>query len=176
LVLVANYQFPFTLMIMKAYSLYLFFMYIIFVHACAPKQDAVDLAAEINTLSLLQKQEQDAHLQEQPALLVNMLHDTLMQVKNGVVSYYTKDQMTERFIKYFESVEFFKWEDTEPPVYTFSDDASMASILIRKQVILNDVTGPEPVRDTTQFAWTELWRKKEGSWKIFQVTTTDVRE
>lgn len=148
-------------------------IFIVFISACTTKS-TTDTAQEIQALALLQKQEQDAHLQEQPALLVNMLHDTLLQVKNGVVTYYTKDQMTERFINYFESVEFFKWEDTEPPVYTFSDDASMASILIRKQVILNDVTGAEPVRDTTQFAWTELWRKKDGRWKLYQVATTDV--
>jgi hypothetical protein len=139
-------------------------------------QPKADPAGEIETLAFLQKQEQDAHLQESPALLVNMLHDTLVQIKNGEVSYYTKDQMTERFITYFENVEFFKWEDTHPPVYTLSADATMANILNRKIVILNDVTGAEPVRDTTLFAWTELWKKKDGRWKMYQVTTTDVRK
>jgi hypothetical protein len=143
--------------------------------SCSSKHTP-DIPKEIEALALLQKQEQDAHLQESPALLVNMLHDTLIQVKNGEVSYYTKDQMTERFIKYFEGVEFFKWEDIQPPVYTLSTDATMANILIRKRVVLNDVSGPEPVRDTTLFAWTELWKKKEGRWKMYQVTTTDVRQ
>lgn len=128
---------------------------------------------ELSALAELQNQEQRAHLEEQPALLVNMLNDTLTQVKNGVVSYYTKDQMTERFISYFESVEFLKWEDTAPPVYTISEDGSMAHILIQKQVIVDiqqDTTG---TRETTNFAWTEMWRKKEGRWKMYSVTTTD---
>jgi hypothetical protein len=133
----------------------------------------VDLQKELADLAALQKQEQTAHLEEQPALLVNMLHDTLTQVKNGVVSYYTKDQMTERFISYFESVEFIKWEDASPPVYTLSEDGSMAHILIQKHVVVDieqDTTG---TRETTNFAWTEMWKKKEGRWKLYSVTTTD---
>jgi hypothetical protein len=160
---------------MKSQFLFVFIILTITISACTSKPQ-IDLAKEIETLSLLQKQEQDAHLQEQPALLVNMLHDTLVQVKNGEVTHYTKDQMTERFIKYFESVEFYKWEDIQPPMYSFSDDGSMANVRIQKIVILNDVTDPERVRNTTQFAWTELWKKKEGRWKLYQVTTTEVRK
>ena len=122
--------------------------------ACASPK--VDLQKELGALTELQKQEQTAHLEEQPALLVNMLNDTFTQIKNGEVSYFTKDQMTERFISYFESVEFLKWEDTTPPVYTISDDGTMAHILIRKQVVADieqDTTG---TRETTNFAWTEL--------------------
>ncbi len=134
-----------------------------------------DLSKELEALASLQKQEQTAHLQEEPAPLVNMLNDTLTQVKNGEVSYFTKDQMTERFIRYFEGVEFFKWEDIQSPVYSISEDATMAQILIQKLVVVNDVSGTEPIRDTTRFAWTELWKKKEGLWKMYQVTSTDVR-
>lgn len=151
------------------------FTTLLFFGSCTTQPKA-DLPGEIEALALLQKQEQDAHFQESPALLVNMLNDTLVQVKNGEVSYFTKDQMTERLITYFNGVEFLKWEDTHPPVYMFSDDGTMASILIRKIVILNDVTGTEPVRDTTYFAWTEVWKKKDGRWKLYQVTTTDVRK
>jgi hypothetical protein len=139
-------------------------------------ESTFDPAKEIEVLSQLQKQEQDAHLQEQPALLVNMLHDTLVQIKNGVISHYTKDDMTERFIKYFESVEFFKWEDIQPPVYTLSDDGSMAHVLIKRRVIANDVTIDPPVRDTTDFAWTELWKKKDNRWKLYQVTSTEMKK
>lgn len=145
-----------------------------FINACSPSK--VDLQKEIAALAQLQKQEQDAHLQEQPALLVNMLHDTLTQVKNGVVSYYTKDEMTERFISYFESVEFIKWEDVRPPVYTISDDGSMAHILIQKNVVVDMEQDTAGTRETTNFVWTELWKKKEGRWKMHSVTTTDVRE
>ena len=145
--------------------------------ACAPPK--VDLQKELGALTELQKLEQTAHLEEQPALLVNMLNDTFTQVKNGVVSYYTKDQMTERFISYFESVEFIKWEDARPPVYTISDDGSMAHILIQKHVVVDMEQDTSGTRETTNFAWTEMWKKKEGRWKMYSVTTTqreNVRE
>ena len=144
-------------------------------YSCS-SQPRPDTTKEIEALALLQKQEQDAHLQESPALLVNMLHDTLTQIKNGEVSYYTKDQMTERFISYFESVEFIKWEDARPPIYTISDDGSMAHILIRKHVVVDMQQDTAGRRETTDLAWTELWRKKEGRWKMYSVTTTEVRE
>jgi hypothetical protein len=146
-----------------------------FIAGCTTQPPPIDLQKEVEALNLLQKQEQKAHLEEQPALLVNILHDTLTQIKNGEVSHFTKDQMTERFISYFESVEFFRWEDSRPPVFTISEDATMANVLIEKLVIVNDVSGAVPVRDTTQFAWTELWKKKEGRWKMYQVTTTEVK-
>ncbi len=145
--------------------------------ACTPPK--VDLQKEIAVLAELQKQEQTAHLQEETAILVNMLHDTLTQVKNGVVSYYTKDQMTERFISYFESVEFIKWEDARPPIYSISDDGSMAHILVQKHVVVDMEQDTAGTRETTNFAWTELWKKKEEKWKMYSVTTTaseNVRE
>ena len=102
-----------------------------------------------------------------------MLHDTICQVKNGEVSYFTKDQMTERFINYFAAVEFIKWEDSHPPVYTLSEDGTMANILIRKHVEVNVEQDTAANRETTDFAWTELWKKKDGRWKMYMVTTTD---
>jgi len=139
--------------------------------ACTPPQP--DLAREIEALRALQQQEQTAHLNEEPALLVNMLNDTLTQVKNGVVSYFTQDQMTERFINYFDAVEFIKWEDTQPPIYTISEDGTMAHLLIRKQVEVTYDKDGATTREVTDFAWTELWKKKEGNWKMYTVTTTD---
>ncbi|HQW26645.1 MAG TPA: hypothetical protein PLV75_11820, partial [Saprospiraceae bacterium] len=101
------------------------------------------------------------------------LNDTFTQIKNGDVSYFTKDQMTERFISYFESVEFIKWEDTGPPVFTISDDGSMAHILVQKHVVVDIEQDTAGTRETTNFAWTEMWRKKEGRWKMYSVTTTE---
>jgi hypothetical protein len=133
----------------------------------------VDLKSDLEELARLQQQERRAHLEEQPALIVNMLADTLIQVKNGKVDRFTKDQMTERFIKYFETVEFIKWEDAQPPIYSVSGDGSMANILIQKLVIVSATDQEGSSRDTTHFAWTEFWQKNQECWKLHQVTTTD---
>ena len=136
-------------------------------------QPKPDLTKEIEALTQLQKQEQTAHLNEEAALLVNMLNDTLVQVKNGEVSYFTKDEMTERLSNYFYEVEFIKWEDTKPPVYSLSSDGTMAYVLIQKRVEVNVEKDGVTTRESTDFAWTELWKKKEGRWKMYCVTTTD---
>lgn len=136
-------------------------------------QPTPDMNKEIEALAILQKQEQTAHLNEEPALLVHMLNDTLTQIKDGEVSYFTNDQMTERLINYFGAVEFIKWEDAVPPVYTVSEDGTMAHILIRKHVEVNVEKDGVTTREVTDFAWTELWKKKDGRWKMYTVTTTD---
>ena len=137
----------------------------------------IDLDAEKATLMELQAREQEAHLTEQPALLVNMLHDTLCQIKNGEVSYLTKDQMTDRLVKYFYSVEFIKWENIKAPVITISPDGLMAHVLVTKTVELIVSDQDKPTREKTEFAWTELWKKNPdvsgGRWKLYTVTTTD---
>lgn len=133
----------------------------------------VDLKTERSALLALQAVEKEAHLTEQPALLVHMLSDTFCQIKNGEVSYFTKDQMTDRFVKYFFSVEFVKWEDINPPVITLSPDGMMAHIMVTKDVEVILSEQDKPTREKTKFAWTELWKKQDGKWKLFSVTTTD---
>lgn len=148
---------------------------VLLIFACSPPKSGT--AKELSTLADLQKQEQAAHLQEEPAILVNMLNDTLVQIKNGEVTSFTKDQMTSRFMQYFDAVEFIKWEDSQPPVYAISDDGTMAHVLIRKHVEVSIETDTTPTREITDFAWTELWKKKDGRWKMYVVTSTEsVRE
>ena len=135
----------------------------------------VNTAKEIEALALLQQQEQKAHLGEEPALLVNMLNDTLTQIKNGVVSHFTKDQMTQKLSDYFYSVEFIKWEDATTPVYTLSEDGTMAYIIVQKHVEVNIEKDSATVRQDTDFAWSELWKKKDGKWKMYSIATTDIQ-
>lgn len=161
---------------MKTTPLTNFFILLCFIaafsiFACSPPK--ADKAKDLSALAELQKQEQAAHLQEEPAILVNMLNDTLVQIKNGEVTSLTKDQMTSRFMQYFDAVEFIKWEDSQPPVYSISDDGTMAHVLIRKHVEVSIETDSIPTREVTDFAWTELWKKKDGRWKMYVVTSTE---
>ncbi len=137
----------------------------------------IDLNAETTELLRLQAVVQEAHLTEQPALLVHMLNDTFCNIKNGEVKYYTHDEMTDRFVKYFYSVEFIKWADIKPPVITISPDGEMAHVLIQKEVELILSEADKPTRERTEYAWTELWKKNPdvsgGKWKLFTITSTD---
>ncbi len=146
----------------------LLFLYVVF-QACAPHKTANhDVAALLE----FQQQERTAHLRKDVHLMVEMLHDTVCQIKGGKVTYFTRDEMASRFTQYFGMVEFVKWEDTKPPVITVSDDHSLAHILVQRQVELKLRDSLSTI-EKTDFAWTELWKKKNGRWRLYTITTTD---
>jgi len=131
-----------------------------------------DTVEDVDILMGFLKQEQTAHLTKNVPLLLEMFHDTVCQIKNGEVTCQTKAQMEERITRYFNMVEFIKWEDSHPPVLTFSDDLTLAHILVQKRVELTVKDSLSTV-EKTNYAWTELWKKKNGHWKLYTVTSTD---
>ena len=102
-----------------------------------------------------------------------MMCDTVTHVKGGVVKKFVKAQKLERFTQYFGMVEFIKWEDTAPPVYYVSDDSSMASVLVQRRVELRVKNDTSNTIEKTDFAWTELWRKDQGQWRMHTNIFTD---
>jgi hypothetical protein len=146
---------------------------IFLIYACLFSCSTVDLDKEIQTLSILQKQEQVAHLTNDALLLDGIFNDTVCQVKNGEISYFAKEQMEERFSNYFNNVAFLKWEDLNDPIYTLSEDGTLAHILINKRVELTEKLDTTGFVHKTDFAWSELWKKKAGEWKLYTITSTD---
>jgi hypothetical protein len=124
-------------------------------------------------LAAYQKQEQAAHLTNNAPLLLEMMSDTVTQVKGGAVKKFVKSQLLERFTQYFGMVEFIKWEDTAPPVYYLSDDGSTASVIVQRRVELRMKNDTTNTIEKTDFAWTELWRKEKGQWRMHTNISTD---
>jgi hypothetical protein len=149
-------------------TLPLYSLWFIVLVACVKEQANKDIAVLLGR----QEQEQIAHLTKNVPLFLEMFHDTVCQIKNGTVSFQTKEEMGERFTRYFGMVDFIKWQDSHPPVITLSEDRSMAHILVRKRVELV-VKDSSSTIEKTDFAWTELWKKKHGNWKLYTVTSTD---
>ncbi len=73
----------------------------------------------------------------------------------------------ERIGKYFNSVQFIKWDDTADPIIRFSDDGSLAYAIVQKEVIVTypDSSG-KAFNDTTHYAWSSIYRKQNGEWKV----------
>ncbi len=130
-------------------------------------------SSELNVLRSLQQKEQEAHLAKNVILFSEIFGDTLCQVKNGAVSYLSYDQVISRFENYFSSVEFIKWENFKEPVYIISNDATFAHVLVQKHVELIAKNDSTRALQKTDFAWTELWRKRNGQWKLYSITSTD---
>jgi hypothetical protein len=124
-------------------------------------------------LAMLQT-ERKAHFDRNVDLFVSEFAEGMISVNKGIVSTLTKEKHKERIGKYFNSVKFIKWDDVAEPVIRFSADGSLAYAIVQKQVILNypDSAG-KAFYDTTFYAWTSIYRKQKGEWKVECNTSTN---
>lgn len=136
----------------------------LFIAACSAKADPDSDKKEI--ASLLQ-QERKAHFDRDVELFMSEFADKMISVNKGEVKVAAPAENKERIAKYFNRVNFIKWDDVAEPVIRFSNDASLAYAVVQKQVILSypDSLG-KPVIDTTDFAWVSIYRKQKGKWKV----------
>ena len=145
-------------------------MLILIFSGCQQKQKTEsDLEAVRNLLERGRK----AHFERNAALLLEDMgeKDTFLEINRGEVTQMTKEKSWQRFTNYFTAVEFVKWDDVAEPVLQFSDDSTMAVAVVRKEVITREVQGGQ--LDTTHFAWTSIYRKVNGAWKLDVITSTN---
>ena len=120
--------------------------------------------SEMENIRALLKQEQKAHLDEDVDLFTSEFATNMISVNRGELSQLTTDQHKGRITRYFQNVEFIKWEDTQEPIIRLSDDQTLAYAILQKQVIVISKGASQP--DTTDFAWISVLRKVEGAWKV----------
>lgn len=132
-----------------------------------------DMEKEKKELLTLHERQRIAHLEENIDLFAREQADTLLFIRNGELGYRTKQQMRENFKRYFDRVEFIKWDDIAEPIIEISDDASMANTFVQKIVILTyQGDQGQTVLDTTHFAWTTTYRKSGEEWRLIATTST----
>ena len=127
-----------------------------------------DFEKEKQQLLQLHQAQQTAHLQKNAEQFVRQFADKMLLVNRGKITTSDRASALQKFQHYFDAVEFKRWEDLSPPQITFSDDASLAYIVVDKSVVLttrNDKN--ELLEESTHFAWVSICRKQaDGSWKI----------
>ena len=132
--------------------------------ACSPK---ADIEKERKTILTMLQTERKAHFDRNVELFISEFADSMISVNRGEVSTPTREMNKERIGKYFGSVQFIKWDDTAEPIIRFSDDGSLAYAIVQKDVI---VTYPHSTgksfTDTTHYAWSSIYRKYNGEWKV----------
>lgn len=132
-----------------------------------------DMEKEKKELLTLHERQRIAHLEENIDLFAREQADTLLFIRNGELGYRTQQQMRENFKRYFDRVEFIKWDDIAEPIIEISDDASMANTFVQKIVILTyQGDQGQTVLDTTHFAWTTTYRKSGEEWRLIATTST----
>ena len=131
-----------------------------------------DLESERNELLKLHHLQQEAHFQENAKLLVDQFSGNFISINHGEVHKPTKAESIRRFTNYFEAVEFKSWEDLYPPSFTFSDDATLATSIVEKIVIIKDKRNSNQI-DTTYFSWMAVYKKYNGKWFLEQMVSTN---
>lgn len=116
--------------------------------------------------------EREAHLDRNVDLLVSLMSDDFVTIDEGEVHRPSRAENRARFDSYFKAVRFRKWDDMAPPAIRVSRDGSLATVVVRKEVVLTLVDAPEAKEERTIFAWMETWEKREGRWLLVAVCST----
>jgi len=153
----------------------LFFLFII---SCSPFQkNNFNIETETRLILDLHNLQKTFHLEKNANNFSELFSDHFISVNKGKVTSPSVLENRSKFQNYFDSVEFIKWDDLETPQVRFSDDGSMAFTIVKKEIIIRY---PNEKKDTieekTVFAWTTIYRKQKGKWKIECVTSTNLPE
>lgn len=126
-----------------------------------------DLKKEKKLITAMLEMERKAHFDRNVDLFVSEFADSMISVNKGKVVKLSVEQNKNRIQPYFSSVTFIKWDDVAEPIIRFSDDCTLAYAIIQKEVILTypDSTG-KVLFDTAHYAWSSIYRKQKGEWKV----------
>jgi hypothetical protein len=141
--------------------------------SCQPdQQGAAEQVSNLQAIKNILDTERRAHFEKNVGLLIpNGADDSVLSINRGSVSYASAEKSRARFQEYFNAVEFIKWDDMRDPIFNFSNDSSLAAVTVQKLVVLRE-KATEKI-DTTQFAWTAVYRKINNEWKMTVMTSTN---
>lgn len=116
----------------------------------------------------------DYHFGKDSVAFAHQLSSDFISVNKGEITTPNMEEIISRYHRYFSSVEFVKWDDVAEPIIKFSDDGSMAYVIVDKIVVVTykDENGNSK-EGQTHFAWTAIYKKYGSEWKIDCVTSTE---
>ena len=127
----------------------------------------------IDELLELQRLQREAHLNGDAAQMVSLFADDFTSIKDGEITRPSREASLGRFARYFARVRFHAWDDLADPVIEVSGDRTLATVLVQKRVHITypDAHGRQ-MEELTDFAWVELWRRREARWELAMVVST----
>ena len=131
-----------------------------------------DMESDKKALLALHQQQRKAHLDKNVSLLLgdSTLTDYI-EVNRGLIKRPSYSESAKRFQAYFDEVEFIQWDDVTPPVFSFSDDGTMATAVVDKIVITRPLRDNRP--DTAYYAWLAVYKKIKGKWVLHRMGSTN---
>ena len=137
-------------------------------------QQPVDLDKERSLILESNNRHREAHFSGDYELMMQDMADTVFIVQRGDTRIETMDMMLKRWEAYFAVVKYSRWDDLQPPKIDISKDASMATMSVKKITVSTRETSEGLIPDTTYFAWTCMFKKIQGEWKIYSMASTRV--
>ncbi|HLY68360.1 MAG TPA: nuclear transport factor 2 family protein [Puia sp.] len=123
-------------------------------------------------LLLLDAAQRKFHFTKNASGLVALFSKNYMFVNQGEIKFPNEKKSIARFKAYFDSVDsFLRWDNIEEPIIRFSDDGSVAYVVVHKMVILKEKNKVQT--NTTDYAWLTVYKKLNNEWKIDCVTSTN---
>lgn len=119
-----------------------------------------------------------AHFGADAKAMVDQMAGNMISVNRGKINNANPERDIEVFQSYFNSVKFKKWDDVKPPQIRFSDDHTLAYMVVDKLVVLEakDSVG-NSLEETTHYAWVSIYRKQvDGDWKLECIASTNEPE
>ena len=115
------------------------------------------------------------HFSGSAQALVDQMADDFIQINRGIIDSLDREGAVAGFQKYFERVNFIKWDDLRPPVIRFSDDRTLAYMIVDKIVVLTTPgANGEQIEETTHYAWLAVFRKDpKNGWKLESLASTN---
>ena len=143
--------------------------------AFAAKPAATDIATLELRDEVAQRHalEREAHMDRNVDLLMSLFADDFVMIDAGEVKRPTRKENRARFDAYFRSVRFRKWDDIAPPAIRISKDGTLATVIVRKEVVLSLDGAPEDdPGERAIFAWMETWERRDGRFMLVAVCST----
>lgn len=135
-----------------------------------------DLEIEKEKLLKINERNREAHFTNDASLLFDDSDSEFISVSNGDITLTTPTESKAFFANYFKSVEYTKWDDLRDPIIRFSDDGTMAYVIVEKDVAAKvsragaaENSGEQRLR----FAWITIYKKEMGEWKAVCVVSTN---
>lgn len=166
-----------TKMILKTFFIYglLLFFLILGWMGCSGSIDEDQVRVEATAQILkLHNQQRTNHFEKQVESFIDLLGEDHISVNRGAIQQQSRQAHLDRVTNYFNSVEFEKWDDLQPPIIRFSDDYSMAYTVVDKEVVVRfqDENGVTQ-RERTKYAWVAIYKKHGNQWLIDCVASTN---
>ena len=133
---------------------------------------------DLKGLMAIHEDARRAHFGADAKAMVDQMAGNMISVNGGKISRPDPQRDMEGFQSYFNSVKFKKWDDIKPPEVRFSNDHSLAYMIVDKLVVLDakDSVG-NPFEETTHYAWVSIYRKQnDGNWKLECIASTNEPE